>query len=146
MDASVTRSDPNDEQRSAKHPFGLPRACRLRRRAEFLRIFRHGAKHSGGGLSVYAAPNKLGRNRLGVSVGRKHGNAVKRNRIRRWLKEAFRLEKNSLPQGFDFICMPARNPKNRSVDVFDQSVVALRILFEHLARSAARKSEQRQRR
>jgi len=119
-----------------KHPFGLPPECRLRRRADFQRIFRLGARHSGQGLSVYAAPNELARNRLGVSVGRKHGNAVTRNRIRRLLKEAFRLEQSGLPQGFDFICMPAKGPWTHSVD-------ALRGLLERLATDAARKSQKR---
>lgn len=132
----MTRSDSNQEGNETKRPFGLPSECRLRRRAEFLRIFRQGARHSGNGLSVYAAPNELGRSRLGVSVGKKHGNAVTRNRIRRLLKEAFRLEKNGLPQGFDFICMPAKGPFGHSVD-------ELRALFERLARQAAQKSEKR---
>jgi len=109
----------------------------MRRRAEFLRIFRHGARHSGQGLSVYAAPNELGLNRLGVSVGRKHGNAVTRNRIRRLIKEAFRLEQGALAsQGFDFICMPAKGPWRHSID-------DLRDLFRRLATDAARKSAKR---
>lgn len=130
----MNRPDANKQRHPGSPTFGLPRESRLRRRAEFLRIFRSGARHSGSGLSVYAASNKYGWNRLGISIGRKHGNAVTRNRIKRLLKEAFRLENRDLPQGFDFICMPAKGS-------FKHSLETLRPLLERLARAAAGKSQ-----
>jgi len=50
--------------------------------------------------------NSVGYARLGLSVGRKHGNAVARNRLKRLLREAFRLRRAELPHDFDLVCVP----------------------------------------
>src|SRR5262249_55406259 len=60
-----------------------------------------------GGLVVFARPNALGHPRLGLSVGRAVGGAVVRNRIKRLLREAFRLDHRSwaggTPLGYDLV-------------------------------------------
>ncbi len=56
-----------------------------------------------GPLTVYGLPNGLGYPRLGMSVGRKVGNAVRRNRIRRLIRESFRLLQHDFPQGYDLV-------------------------------------------
>jgi len=48
-------------------------------------------------------PNGLNVNRLGITVSKKVGNAVKRNRIRRHIYEAFRLIEADLKSGYDFV-------------------------------------------
>ena len=53
-------------------------------------------------------PNGLGYSRLGVSVGVKHGNAVKRARIKRVFRAAFREARNDLPKGFDYVLIPRK--------------------------------------
>jgi ribonuclease P protein component len=55
---------------------------------------------------VFYCPNGLKNSRLGVSVGRKHGNAVKRNRIKRVFRSAFRQCRHLLPPGHDYILVP----------------------------------------
>lgn len=89
---------------AAKSSF--PRARRLRGQRAFARVF--GAKRSASNrwLVVYAAPNDLPYSRFGLVVGRKHGIAVRRNRLKRLLREAARLETAALPAGFDLICIP----------------------------------------
>jgi ribonuclease P protein component len=84
--------------------FGRKR--RLKGARAFARVF--GGKRSVANelIVMYAFPNDLAWTRLGLTVGRKHGNAVRRNRIKRLLREAFRLEGTALPAGFDFICIP----------------------------------------
>ena len=81
----------------------LRKVERLTRRAQFLQTQRVGKRHSYGPLVVYAAKNRLGFNRLGLTTSRKVGNAVARNRWRRLCREAFRRNKHALDQGFDLV-------------------------------------------
>jgi ribonuclease P protein component len=89
----------------------------LKKRGEFDRVFKRGKSVAMPLFVVYAATNSLGENRLGMSVSKKVGNAVVRNRVRRLIRENFRLffwnanarEKTNAPQGYDFIVI-ARPP------------------------------------
>ncbi len=84
---------------------GFPRTARLTRPADFTRVYGRRQSAASGQLVVYALPNGLpdGRVRLGLSVSRRIGSAVVRNRWKRRLREAFRLMRPELPRGIDVI-------------------------------------------
>ena len=75
----------------------LGKAARLRRRREFLAVQQRGRRLHAGFLVVLALDSGAGRPRLGVTVSSRIGNAVTRNRIRRWVREAFRSVAAGLP-------------------------------------------------
>ena len=78
---------------------------RLSRSAEFDRVYREGRSHAGRHLVLYSFPREDDGEppRLGLSVGRKVGGAVERNRVKRMLREAFWASEDSLPAGHDFV-------------------------------------------
>jgi len=84
----------------------FPAECHLRRGADFERTYRRRAAASDGVLLVFACENQLPYARLGLSVSRKVGGAVQRNRWKRRLREAFRLNRQRLPCGVDLVVVP----------------------------------------
>ncbi len=111
---------------------------RLRRRRDFDRVFREGWAVSDQVLVVRGAPNGLSYARLGILVSRKLGKAVQRNRIKRWIREAYRRNKDQLPKGLDFVVIPRRGA------TLDYHRIERSLL--RLARDLDRKKSQKHRR
>lgn len=90
---------------AALAPFAFPKEMRLRRRGEFLRVQERGHKLAADCLLCLVLPNERadGLTRLGLTVSTKVGSSVVRNRIRRRLRELFRLRKARLPKGLDMV-------------------------------------------
>ncbi|MCJ7555631.1 MAG: ribonuclease P protein component [Gammaproteobacteria bacterium] len=83
----------------------LPRRNRLTRPTEFSRVFRGSARSSDALFTVLARGNTFGEARLGMAISRKaSGNAVERNRIKRVIRESFRMTRIGLP-GVDLVVM-----------------------------------------
>lgn len=115
-------------------PFAFRRAEHLRRPADFRRVYDRRRSASDGWLIVYACENGLAHSRLGLSVSRKVGNAVHRNRLRRLYREAFRLSRQELPVGLDLVLIP-RKPDEPTLEALKRSL-------PRLVRQAARKLAQ----
>ena len=80
------------------------RGGRLSRSAEFERVYRHGRSTANRYLVVYTFPNSdTGPARLGLSVSRKVGGAIERNRVKRLLREAFAHAEPDLAVGHDVV-------------------------------------------
>jgi ribonuclease P protein component len=89
------------------HTFG--RKLRIRTAAEFDRIYKARNFAADDVLIVNGDANGLEHPRLGLSISRKVGNAVVRNRWKRLIREAFRLSRERLPAGVDLIVRPQKS-------------------------------------
>jgi ribonuclease P protein component len=72
-------------------------------------VFKNGVSSASKYLVMYARPNELNFNRLGLSVGKKAGKAVTRNRIKRLLREAMRRLLQGLPLNYDFVIIARKS-------------------------------------
>jgi ribonuclease P protein component len=79
------------------------RSTSLTTSPEFERVYRKGSVCRGRLFSVHVLPNTVGKPRLGLSVSKRVGTAVKRNGVRRRLKEIFRSAAVGLPSDLDFV-------------------------------------------
>ena len=85
-----------------------PKWARLRKRREFDRVYKGRAYAADDVLVVTGCLNGLAHTRLGLSVSRKVGNAVIRNRWKRAIREAFRCQRQTLPASLDIVVRPKR--------------------------------------
>jgi ribonuclease P protein component len=83
--------------------FALPKTCLVRKGWEFEQVYRQGKRFHGAGFSLIYHTNELGSNRLGISISRKIKGAVKRNRIKRIIRESFRLCRGWYPRDADIV-------------------------------------------
>lgn len=82
---------------------GFPKSARLRKRPEFLHISRTGRKVHSPNFIIIIRTNERGESRLGVTVSAKVGNAVARNRIKRLVREVFRLRRREWASTSDIV-------------------------------------------
>lgn len=93
---------------AASPDFRFRPAEHLRRPSEFQHVYERRRSASDEWLIVYGCENNLAHLRLGLSVSRKFGNAVRRNRLRRLYREAFRLARHQMPGGLDLVLIPRK--------------------------------------
>ena len=83
------------------HTFG--REERIRKREDYQRIYDQGLRRHSQRFTIILCPNAAGMRRIGMTVSKKVGNAVQRNRVKRLLREFFRLNKSRLPASQDIV-------------------------------------------
>jgi len=85
------------------------RPCeRIRRKKDFLSLYKKGSRFRGRYFNLVYSPNQLDFSRVAVVVGKKVGGAVIRNRIKRWMREFFRKNKALLGEPTDLIVVARR--------------------------------------
>jgi ribonuclease P protein component len=97
----------------------------IRKNSEFRAVYKRGKSFSNYLLVLYIYRNKSDFNRIGVSVSKKVGKSVTRNRIKRLIKECYRLNCDHISKGYDLVFI-ARNPaKGKSYKEIEKSMMNL---------------------
>jgi ribonuclease P protein component len=109
------------------HAQAFPKALRLRKRREFLKLQEghSSVQVSAACLLALAQPNGTNSARLGLTVSAKVGKAVLRNRIRRQLRQWFRTHIEELPKGIDLVLIARRQAATASSDELAASFAAI---------------------
>jgi len=81
----------------------LPKSARVRKRGEYLRLQRIGKRRGSDRLVVLCGRSTTGLSRIGITASRKVGNAVVRNRVKRFIREFFRRHKYAIEPPQDFV-------------------------------------------
>ncbi len=102
---------------------------RLRTRREFEQVYAASRKAWGKGLTVFVARGRARHHRLGLTVGRRVGKAVLRNRVKRRLREVFRLHRRDLPGCYDIVV-------HGRAEVADMPFIELSASFTRAVRQA----------
>ncbi|PYV14766.1 MAG: ribonuclease P protein component [Acidobacteria bacterium] len=110
---------------------GFPRQLRIARRSEFRALYDGGRRLHSENFVLFGRENALEHHRLGITVTRKIGGAVVRNRIKRLFREAFRRSRAEIPGHFDFVVNARRDCSRAGFDT-------LRLEFLSAARGLSR--------
>jgi ribonuclease P protein component len=103
----------------------LPKAARLQRRREFLLVQQQGRRLYSGEVIVLAFESGGTRPRIGITVSSKIANAVARNRVKRWVREAFRALSAELPP-VDLVVVARKGAPEMGLDGARRALAAAR--------------------
>jgi len=95
---------PSEEaRRGGRSRFRLPKSHLLRKRREYDLVYREGCRYRGQGCVLVVRANGLSHSRLGISVHRRIRPSVRRNRIKRIIRESYRLHRHLYPARCDMV-------------------------------------------
>jgi len=75
----------------------------LKKNSEFLRLYKKGKFYAGKNIVLYVMKNGLDIKRLGITVGKKFGKSVKRNRMKRLIRENYKYYEEFIKNGYDLV-------------------------------------------
>ncbi len=91
---------------AARAPQSFPKHLRLLSRNDFRRVYEEGQRRSAPSCVLFCRPNGLHETRLGITAPARLGSAVLRNRVKRRLREIFRVNRSVIPGGWDVVLNP----------------------------------------
>ena len=91
----------------------------IKRRYEFKILFSKGKIAYGKNLTMYSLKNKINYNKLGIAVGKQSGRAVDRNKIKRLIRENYRLSEDNIKCGYNILISVNKKSEIKNIDFYD---------------------------
>ena len=92
---------------------------------EFRRLYAKGNSAVSPYLAMYCRKNRLGYNRLGLTIGTKVGHAVVRNRVRRRIRESYRIHEDRFRQGYDLVVVARVRAAHSRYDKLERALLSM---------------------
>ena len=102
--------------------FSFKKKDKILKRREFLQLQRCGKKIQDGNFIVNYYDGRFGKNRIGITVSKKLGNAVKRNKIKRLIREHFRMNRDKIAELMDINVIAKKKAGEISADMVFKSL------------------------
>lgn len=112
--------------------FNFPKTGRILTRKEFLKLTEAGERVNNRHFTVFYSPGKPGAGRIGLTVSKKSGNAVLRNRIKRHIREFYRLNRYKFRYSWDINIIARSGAGNLKSDQLDSSLRDVFIKIEEV--------------
>ncbi len=122
--AAPPKGSPSPDSMNSRSA-AFPKQNRLLRRMDFQEVYKEGQRRSASLCTVFYRPNGLSETRLGITVPKRLGGAVVRNRIKRRLREIFRLHRQTLPGGWDVVLNPRQGAAKAPYPVLERELLRL---------------------
>jgi len=114
--------------------FGPPE--RIRKQKDFLHLYKKGKRYRGKYFTLVYLSSALSFSRMAVVVSKKVGNAVKRNKIKRWIRTLFRRNKHMLKYPFDIIIIAKKEILEASwLMLQDDYLIAIKSILKNTSSS-----------
>ena len=97
----------------------------LKRNEDFKTCYKSGKSYANRYLVVYVLPNGLEYNRIGISISKKVGNSVVRHRIKRLVRESYRLHEQEFDSGSDLAVIGRRSADGASYQEIERALLSL---------------------
>ena len=97
----------------------------LKKNQDFQKVYKNSKSYANKYLVMYILENGLGKNRLGISVSKKVGNSVIRHRLKRLIKESYRLNEAVFKSGFDIVVVARTTAKDRTYRDIESALLHL---------------------
>ena len=104
---------------------GLPRKCILKKKKDFQAVYSRGKSYANRFLVLYVFQSKEFQGKVGFAAGRKLGNAVKRNRINRLLRESYRLHQDGIEEGISLLLVGRKAALTARCQELEKAFLAL---------------------
>ena len=105
--------------------YKLPKSMILRSGAEFQRVYKCGRSVANRHIVMYTAKNPRSGGKVGFAAGKKLGNASIRNRVKRLLRECYRLNRHRLKDGYDLLLVGRKSAVEYSYDTLEKAFIEL---------------------